>query len=176
MSINGDSRLLRRMLRNLLENARRYGTGSAEPIRIALSRAPAAGRSRGGDADSDSAGDADPDSVGDADPDSVRQVDPRDRSEILLEVLDRGPGVPAEARERIFEAFFRIEGHSEQAGGVGLGLALVKQIAEAHGGSAGCAPREGGGSRFWVRLPTGAVGRTAPAARADQTLRPTTTG
>jgi signal transduction histidine kinase len=137
MSLQGDGRLLRRMLRNLLENAARHGVGSDEPVKVALSREPFGGE---------------------------------DVDEILLEVLDRGPGVPADARERIFEAFYRIDGHSEQAGGVGLGLALVKQIAQAHGGSVGCDAREGGGSRFWVRLP---VSRALPD---DQALRPTTTG
>jgi signal transduction histidine kinase len=92
-------------------------------------------------------------------------------------VLDRGPGVPAEAREKIFEAFYRVEGHSEQAGGVGLGLALVKQIAEAHGGSVACDAREGGGSRFLVRLPAGPGDMGDAASGADQgALRPTTTG
>ena len=61
-----------------------------------------------------------------------------------------GPGVPPEARERIFEPFYRVGGHSEESGGVGLGLALVAQIAAAHGGSARCEAREGGGSRFVV--------------------------
>jgi signal transduction histidine kinase len=99
-------------------------------------------------------------------------------------VLDRGPGVPDDAREKIFEPFYRIEGHSEQAGGVGLGLALVKQIAQAHGGSVGCERREGGGSRFLVRLPVRPLPSTVDAPAGDQagsagstgSLRPTTTG
>ena len=41
-------------------------------------------------------------------------------------------------RERIFEPFFRLPGHAEREGGVGLGLALVRQIAERHGGSVRC--------------------------------------
>jgi signal transduction histidine kinase len=68
-------------------------------------------------------------------------------------VLDRGPGVPTELRERIFEPFYRPEGHDEgRDGGVGLGLALVREIAEHHGGSVACEPRPGGGSRFVLRL------------------------
>jgi signal transduction histidine kinase len=114
MTLTADSRLLRRLLRNLLENARRHGGTTQEPIKVALSRTP---------------------------------------GWIQVEVLDRGPGVPAASREKIFQAFYRIEGHSEQAGGVGLGLSLVKQIAEAHGGSVSCEERAGGGSRFVVRLP-----------------------
>jgi signal transduction histidine kinase len=56
-------------------------------------------------------------------------------------------------RERIFEPFFRLPGHAEQSGGVGLGLALVKQIAARHGGSVRCVARPGGGSRFVIELP-----------------------
>ena len=72
-----------------------------------------------------------------------------------LQVSDRGPGVPDAHRERIFEAFFRLPGHAEREGGVGLGLALVRQIAQAHGGSVRCEPRAGGGSCFVLSLPRG---------------------
>jgi len=106
-----DERLLRRALRNLLENARRYGGGE-----VSVST-----QSRDGQA--------------------------------LVRVCDRGPGVPEAARERIFEPFYRLPGHAEQAGGVGLGLSLVKQIAERHGGSVRCEAREGGGSCFVLSLP-----------------------
>ena len=111
LSVVGDERLLRRALRNLLENARRYGGGE---ITVRIERA---------------AGQA------------------------LLRVNDRGPGVPAAMRERIFEPFFRLPGHAEQAGGVGLGLSLVKQIAERHQGSVRCEERSGGGSCFVLSLP-----------------------
>jgi len=114
--IDGDERLLRRALRNLLENARRYGGGV---ITVLLRPAAASG------------------------------------GETTIQVCDRGAGVPAEMRERIFEPFFRLPGHAEQAGGVGLGLSLVKQIAERHGGSVRCEPREGGGTCFRITLPAG---------------------
>ena len=71
----------------------------------------------------------------------------------MLRVSDRGPGVPAEYRERIFEPFFRLPGHAEREGGVGLGLSLVKQIAQRHGGQVRCEPREGGGSSFVLSMP-----------------------
>ena len=68
-------------------------------------------------------------------------------------VDDHGPGVPAELRERIFEPFFRPAGHAEGAdGGVGFGLALVRRVAEAHGGTAVCRERPGGGARFELSL------------------------
>jgi len=70
-----------------------------------------------------------------------------------LRVCDRGAGVPEAYRERIFEAFFRLPGHAEYAGGVGLGLALVRQIAQRHGGEVRCTAREGGGSCFCLSLP-----------------------
>jgi signal transduction histidine kinase len=61
--------------------------------------------------------------------------------------------VPEALRERIFEPFYRLPGHAERSGGVGLGLSLVKQIAERHGGRVRCEEREGGGSRFVLSLP-----------------------
>jgi signal transduction histidine kinase len=113
----GDERLLRRAVRNLLENARRYGGGQVE---VEVARAPG------------------------------------DAAQVEVRVSDRGPGVPEAYRERIFEAFFRLPGHAEREGGVGLGLALVRQIAQRHGGSVHCLAREGGGSRFVLALPAAA--------------------
>jgi signal transduction histidine kinase len=113
VTVRGEPRLLRRMIRNLLENARRYGAGS--PIEVRVSRAAGSGAE--------------------------------------LSVCDRGPGVPEAERERIFEPFYRPAGAREREGGVGLGLALVRQIARRHGGDARCRAREGGGSCFAVLLP-----------------------
>ena len=111
-SVRGEERLLRRALRNLLENARRYGGGE---IRVDLEDKAAAG--------------------------------------VEIRVSDNGPGVPEAYRERIFEPFFRLPGHAERAGGVGLGLALVRQIVERHHGRIRCVrPPEGGGC-FVINLP-----------------------
>ena len=114
LRVEGDERLLRRALRNLLENARRYGGAEVE-VEVA-----------------------------------------RCGNRVEARISDRGPGVPDSFRERIFEPFFRLPGHAEREGGVGLGLALVRQIAERHGGSVRCEPREGGGSRFTLALPASA--------------------
>ncbi len=111
--VRGDARMLRRLVRNLLENARRHAAGSAVEASV---RACADGL-------------------------------------VKLRVEDRGPGVPAAERERIFEPWYRPAGLSE--GGAGLGLALVRQIARHHGGEARYLPREGGGSTFEVELATG---------------------
>jgi signal transduction histidine kinase len=76
-----------------------------------------------------------------------------------LEVLDRGRGVPDADRERIFEPFQRLGDElTRERAGVGLGLALVRGVAQAHGGEAGCSAREGGGSCFWLELPLAAAG------------------
>ncbi|MEY4764521.1 MAG: hypothetical protein RI907_1194 [Pseudomonadota bacterium] len=107
----GDERLLRRAVRNLLENARRYGGAEVEASLV---------------------------------------VSP-DKLEIA--VRDRGPGVPEDQRERIFEPFYRMPGHAEHAGGVGLGLSLVRQIATQHNGTVRCEAREGGGTSFVISLP-----------------------
>lgn len=67
-------------------------------------------------------------------------------------VLDRGPGTPPALREALFERFRRGQ-RGGAAPGAGIGLAIVKAVAEGHGGSVGVEPRPGGGSIFWIRLP-----------------------
>ena len=71
----------------------------------------------------------------------------------ILDILDRGAGVPPALREKIFEPFFRLPTVAEREGGVGLGLALVRSIAQHHGGQVQCLAREGGGACFRVTLP-----------------------
>ena len=100
----GDARLLKRMVRNLLENAQRHG---APPIAVALRM---------------------------------------NTGKVEIKVCDQGPGVPDAESERVFEPFYRRVGASE--GGVGLGLALVRQIARRHGGDALAQ-----GNCFTVQLP-----------------------
>jgi signal transduction histidine kinase len=122
----GDGRLLRRLARNLFDNARRHGGGTE----ITAGAGPLDG------------------AVG-----------------ARLWVADRGPGVPAEDRERIFLPFHRGSRPSADATGVGLGLALVRQIAERHGGTVTCGEGDGGGARFEVVLPS-------MASAGSATIRP----
>ena len=71
-----------------------------------------------------------------------------------FEVADTGPGLREGEAQKLFAPFTQgsaAPGH----GGTGLGLALVKAIAELHGGKAGCGPAPGGGAAFWVDLPDG---------------------
>lgn len=76
----------------------------------------------------------------------------RDGSSVLLGVQDNGPGIPAGYQRAIFEMFKRVPGAGE-AGGSGVGLALVKRIVEGHGGTVWVEPGDGVGSAFRVRLP-----------------------
>jgi two-component system, OmpR family, sensor kinase len=116
IAVQGVPKLLRRLMRNLLENANRYAkAGQSQPAVLSL------------------------------------QLDAK---QVTLRVTDHGPGVPAELRERIFEPFYRAPGASERDGGVGLGLALVKSIAQRHGGNVRCeAAASGQGACFVVTLP-----------------------
>jgi signal transduction histidine kinase len=82
----------------------------------------------------------------------------------VVEVIDDGPGVAPEDRERVFERFTRLaEGRHRDAGGTGLGLAISRDIAQAHGGTLVLTDREDGrpGARFVLRLPT--ADRQVPA-------------
>ena len=111
LPVQGVAKLLRRAMRNLLENARRHAAGN---ITVTLGKR---------------------------------------HDQAVIRVCDRGPGVPPELRERIFEPFYRLPGATERDGGVGLGLALVKSIAARHGGTVHCEDRPQGGACFVVRLP-----------------------
>jgi two-component system OmpR family sensor kinase len=109
--VKGDSRLLGRLVRNLMQNAVRHG---APPVTAIVSR---------------------------------------EDGRVSFAVRDHGPGVPESERERVFEPFYRPTGRSEASGGWGLGLALVRQIAEHHGASARYEAPADGGARFVVTFP-----------------------
>jgi signal transduction histidine kinase len=110
VTITANAMLLRRLVRNLLENARVHA-GGATAVRIGAEHGIA-----------------------------------------RIVVEDAGDGVPYIDRAKIFEPFHRAS-TATQSSGAGLGLAIVRQIARAHGGSVTYEPRDGGGSRFTVELP-----------------------
>ena len=82
-----------------------------------------------------------------------------------ISVEDQGPGIPPHERERIWEPYWRSPRERESAvGGSGIGLAVVKELVEAHGGNVAVQDRASGGARFTVRLPDAVAARPAPPA------------
>jgi signal transduction histidine kinase len=76
----------------------------------------------------------------------------------IITVADKGPGLPADQLEAVFEPFVRLEAsRNRDTGGVGLGLAIARTIIHAHGGTVTLGNRDGGGLCATVRLPIGAV-------------------
>jgi signal transduction histidine kinase len=118
ITVSGDPMLLRRMIRNLIENAKLHGR---PPIEV-----------------------------------TVLKQDDR----AMLNVLDHGPVIAEEARERLFSPFYRIPGSCATKGS-GLGLALVRQIAHRHGGDVAYDPERG--SSFTVSLPATPEAAASPA-------------
>jgi len=81
---------------------------------------------------------------------------------LTVRVEDRGPGIPAESLQTVFEPFRRLEtSRNRGTGGAGLGLTIARQVAEAHGGTLTLANRQGGGLAAMLRLPR------PPAAQAS---------
>jgi two-component system, OmpR family, phosphate regulon sensor histidine kinase PhoR len=78
----------------------------------------------------------------------------REAENVLIEVIDNGPGVPPAERSRLFERFYRVDpGRSRDMGGTGLGLSIVKHLVESQGGRVGVRAASPQGAIFSVRLP-----------------------
>jgi K+-sensing histidine kinase KdpD len=77
----------------------------------------------------------------------------QEEGEIVVSVLDRGPGIPPEELELIFERFYRSSGTAKQAGGAGIGLTVCKRLIEAQGGRIWAGARDGGGLKISFSLP-----------------------
>jgi len=91
--------------------------------------------------------------------------------EVILEVRDQGPGIPEHARARIFERFYRVPVHRRSKQGIGLGLAIVRQVIDAHHGRIYVESEPGMGSAFILHLPaappdSGSEGEPSAVARA----------
>ena len=113
-TVQGDPRLLTRLVRNLMQNALRHG---APPVTAVLASADGT---------------------------------------VELRIRDHGPGIPAGEHERVFEPFYRPSGRGETAGGWGLGLSLVRQIARHHKASVRIETPADGGACFVVAFPKAA--------------------
>lgn len=111
--VRGDAAALRRVVKNLVDNAVRHG-GGAEPVEVEV-------RAEGGGAS--------------------------------VIVRDRGRGIAPEHLPRLFERFYRVPSATHEAKGVGLGLALCREVARSHGGDVSAESVEGRGSSFVLRLP-----------------------
>lgn len=135
LMVECDADRLIQVLANLVENALKFSPVGARVV-VGL-RATTPSRRNGGPPASE---DGEPTSTGTA----------------ILTVSDRGPGVPDEEKEEIFERFRQARGPgAARGGGVGLGLALCREIVTAHRGRIWVEDRPGGGSRFVVQLPRG---------------------
>jgi signal transduction histidine kinase len=120
--VDGDPKLLTRLVRNLMQNALRHG---APPVTATVAL---------------------------------------EGNRVTFAVRDHGPGIPDGEGSRVFEAFYRPSGRSEGAGGWGLGLSLVRQIAGHHGGDVRHEkPADGIGARFVVSFPATGLPETRPA-------------
>jgi two-component system sensor histidine kinase KdpD len=124
--VDVDYLLIEQVLTNLLENAARHTPpGTAVTLRAALAASAASVASGAG----------------------------ASGAEVEVAVVDHGPGVPEEERDRIFDEFYRPGAEGRGPAGAGMGLAIVKAIVEAHGGRIRVEPTPGGGATFAFRLP-----------------------
>ena len=90
----------------------------------------------------------------------VRAV-PGPNGNVVLQIVDNGPGIPAEHHTKVFDRFYRVDqGRTRKGGGAGLGLAIAKWAVKVHGGTLALAGNSDGGATFEVQLPsdTAAVG------------------
>jgi two-component system phosphate regulon sensor histidine kinase PhoR len=79
---------------------------------------------------------------------------PNNNGKVELWVRDDGPGIPNEAKERVFERFYRVDkARSRESGGTGLGLSIVKHIVQAHSGEVWVKSEPGNGAAFFFTLP-----------------------
>jgi len=87
-----------------------------------------------------------------------------EQGDVRISIADRGPGIPPDELESIFEAFVQSSATQSAAGGTGLGLAICRRIAQAHGGRIWAENREGGGAVISLVLPGTRFGDTTAGA------------
>jgi signal transduction histidine kinase len=84
--------------------------------------------------------------------------------ELEVSVIDTGRGIPEERQTTLFDRYTRAADRGDKTPGTGLGLMIVREIVEAHGGSVGVESKPGAGSRFWFRVPKGTHIPESPSA------------
>jgi signal transduction histidine kinase len=80
----------------------------------------------------------------------IRVIMARDGDQVVVRIIDDGPGIPRDQQSRLFEPFYTTK---DADGGTGLGLSICQRIVTAHGGTLGVESEEGRGAEFTVRLP-----------------------
>jgi len=144
-----DGDRIAQIISNLIDNAMKFSSGP-EPISIKAG-------------------------VVDGVPDNIpefwrHRLDPADRDYALLQISDRGRGVPDEHKELIFEKFHQVKFEKKIAGqGVGLGLVICKNIVTAHRGAIWVGDNIGGGSIFYILLPAARPLPVSPPERRSAT-------
>jgi signal transduction histidine kinase len=156
----GDARALRQAIENLIGNAAKYG-GHGSPS----GSAP-------GSTDGSTSGSTSGSTCGSPQANNwigifASKTTGNSPAAVEIRVADRGPGIPADEQEHIFEPFFRgARAVQDQIHGTGLGLSLVKKIVEAHGGSIQVKSEPMQGAEFIVRLPAAPAAPAAPSGAA----------
>lgn len=108
---------------------------------------------------------------------AVKRAGGPESGEIHFIVQDDGPGIPAHQWERVFDRFHRTDtGRDRASGGAGLGLAIVRAIAEAHGGTVSARQAAAGGARFDLELPGFSPSGPPPRDGRDEVGRPVGAG
>ncbi len=152
--LHADGVLLEQVFINLLENALRH-TPEGTPIEI-RARAETASGSAPRDAPGAPGALGAPGAPGGATSGATSDV-----RDVVIDFSDRGPGIPLDELQRVFDKFYRSE---RGRGGTGLGLTICRGILQAHGGGIEALPREGGGATFRLRIP---VSGQPPALAPD---------
>ncbi|WP_029290903.1 cell wall metabolism sensor histidine kinase WalK, partial [Cellulomonas sp. HZM] len=156
--VTGDEHRLRQVFANLLANARLH-TPAGTTVTVRVRPEPAASGAVPSAAPSAVAGavaGAVPSAVAGAVP-SAEAGPARGVAGVRVEVVDDGPGIPDELRDRLFQRFTRGDAsRTRGSGSTGLGLAIVQAVVGAHGGTIEATPTPGGGTTFTVLLPSSA--------------------
>ncbi|NLS79083.1 MAG: HAMP domain-containing histidine kinase [Chloroflexi bacterium] len=138
-TIQGDPDRLEQAFANLLENAIKYTPAGG---RVLVNGYATAGQRKPGE-------------PAPRDPHSVSEWHLGNGRWVVVTVADTGVGIPEEDLDRVFERFYRADKARSSQDGAGLGLAIVREIVQAHGGAVTAASHKGQGSQFTVALPVG---------------------